>query len=100
MGKPGVRGAGRTTWGVPRRRAPHLEAETVWAVSLCNAPGRQLDRENTEETRRLDDVSRVDLPFPCDFLEMVRPGIQNGTTINGQPGDPWPLSPKSDSERW
>jgi len=24
------------------------------AVSFCNAPDRQLDRENTEETRRLE----------------------------------------------
>ena len=53
-----------------------------------------------EDTQRLDELSRVELPFPCDFLELVRPGIQNGTTINGQPSDPWHLSPKSDSERW
>jgi hypothetical protein len=30
----------------------------------------------------------------------VRPGIQNGTTVNGQPSDPWHLSPKTDAERW
>jgi diketogulonate reductase-like aldo/keto reductase len=53
-----------------------------------------------DDTRRLDEVSRVELPFPCDFLELVRPGIQNGTTVNGQPSDPWHLSPKTDAERW
>jgi aryl-alcohol dehydrogenase-like predicted oxidoreductase len=53
-----------------------------------------------DDTRRLDELSRVELPFPCDFLEFVRTGIQNGTTINGQPSDPWPLSPKSDAERF
>ena len=53
-----------------------------------------------DDTRRLDELSRVELPFPCDFLEFVSTGIQNGTTINGQPSDPWPLSPKSDAERF
>ena len=52
------------------------------------------------DTSRLDELSRVELPFPCDFLEMVRPGIQNGTTINGQPSDPWHLSPKNDADRF
>jgi hypothetical protein len=31
---------------------------------------------------------------------MVRAAIHNGTTINGQRGEPWPLAPTSDDDRW
>ena len=53
-----------------------------------------------EESSKLDALSKPELPFPCEFLEFVRTGIQNGTTINGQRSDAWPLSPKDASERW
>ena len=53
-----------------------------------------------EETARLDALTKPELPFPCEFLDFVRTGIQNGTTVNGQRSDPWPMSPKSDAERW
>jgi aryl-alcohol dehydrogenase-like predicted oxidoreductase len=53
-----------------------------------------------EESAKLDALTVPELPFPCEFLEFVRTGIQNGTTINGQRSDAWPLSPKSDAERW
>ena len=53
-----------------------------------------------EETAQLDALTKPELPFPCEFLDFVRTGIQNGTTVNGQRSDPWPMSPKSDAERW
>jgi hypothetical protein len=53
-----------------------------------------------DETRQLDALTHPELPFPCEFLDFVRTGIQNGTTINGQRSDPWPMSPKDDSERF
>lgn len=53
-----------------------------------------------EQTKRLDELSRPALPFPCEFLEFIAPAIQNGATVNGQPSQPWPLSPKTDAERW
>jgi aryl-alcohol dehydrogenase-like predicted oxidoreductase len=60
-----------------------------------------LNVELTEEqVTRLNERSSVDLPFPCEFIEQVRHAIQNGATINGVPSDVWPLSPKTDEERW
>jgi aryl-alcohol dehydrogenase-like predicted oxidoreductase len=61
------------------------------------AMGVQLD---AEDVALLDGLSRPELPFPCEFLDFVRTGIQNGTTVNGVPSDPWPMSPRSDAERW
>jgi aryl-alcohol dehydrogenase-like predicted oxidoreductase len=57
-------------------------------------------RLTAEDHRRLDDASRVERPFPWDFLDFVRSGIQNGTTINGVPSEPWHLTPRSDDERF
>lgn len=52
------------------------------------------------ETQQLDALTKPELPFPAEFLEFIRHGVQNGTTVNGVPSDPWPLGPKTDSERW
>jgi aryl-alcohol dehydrogenase-like predicted oxidoreductase len=38
--------------------------------------------------------------FPQNFLERIAPAIQNGTTINEQPSEPWGLGPADDSERY
>lgn len=60
-----------------------------------------LDVELTADQRqRLDTASTPSLGFPHTFVSMVAPGIQNGTTINGVPSEPWPLGPQSDDERW
>ena len=48
----------------------------------------------------LDELSLPQLDFPHDFLQFVRAGIQNGTTVNGVRADEWAMSPKNDSERW
>ncbi len=53
-----------------------------------------------EDSNRLDEVSAVPRAFPWDFIDMVRAGIQNGTTVNGFTTEPWALGPKSDAERW
>jgi len=53
-----------------------------------------------EETTRLDELSMPVLPFPCEFLDMIRPAIQGGTTINGAASSAWALSPKTAAERW
>jgi aryl-alcohol dehydrogenase-like predicted oxidoreductase len=53
-----------------------------------------------DDHRRLDEASRVERPFPWDFLDFVRAGIQNGSTINGVKSDLWHLTPKSDDERF
>lgn len=55
---------------------------------------------SVQEIAELDALTKPELPFPCDFLEFVRSGIHNGTTINGIHGDSWPLAPQSASERW
>ena len=52
-----------------------------------------------DDHRRLDEASKVERPFPWDFLYFVRAGIQNGTTINGVKSDLWHLTPRSDDER-
>ena len=50
---------------------------------------------------RLDALSTPTLSFPRDFLESVSVAIQNGTTVNGVPSDPWINgTPQSDDERW
>lgn len=48
----------------------------------------------------LDELSQPALNFPHDFLIGVRTGIQNGTTVNGESTDRWPLGPQTDDERW
>ena len=57
-------------------------------------------RLTDEDRRRLDDASKVERPFPWDFLDFVRAGIQNGSTINGVKSDLWHLTPKGDDERF
>ena len=44
-----------------------------------------------EQQTRLDEVSKVDRPFPHDFLDRVRTVIQHGATVNGHKTDRWDL---------
>lgn len=55
---------------------------------------------NAEERAQLDALTVPELPFPCEFLDIVRDGIQNGATINGVRSNAWPMSPQSDAERY
>ncbi len=53
-----------------------------------------------EQRARLESKCTYDKHFPHNFLDKITPAIQNGTTINGKPSEPWGLSPKNDSERY
>lgn len=53
-----------------------------------------------DQMSRLDEASAPTLDFPHDFLEFVKSGIQNGTTVNGVETEPWKMSPETDGERW
>lgn len=53
-----------------------------------------------EHLQALDEVSRPTLSFPHEFLKYTVNNVQGGTTINGRPSEVWPLSPKSDAERF
>lgn len=52
-----------------------------------------------EHMAKLDELTRPTFHFPFDFLSRVRPVLQGGTTINGEPSEPWPLAPKNDTDR-
>lgn len=52
------------------------------------------------ETADLDALTTPNLPFPAEFLTFIRDGLQNGTTINGVPSRPWPMSPAPGEKRW
>jgi len=49
---------------------------------------------------KLDEVSAPSLNFPHSFLQRIPAAVYGGTTINGVPSEEWPLSPKTDGERW
>lgn len=48
----------------------------------------------------LNKASEVPLPFPHDFINMVKTNIHGGTSINGVKRDYWELSPKGDLDRY
>lgn len=52
------------------------------------------------QIEKLDALTKPQLPFPADFLANSRAFYFGGTTINGQSAPVWPLSPKSDGERY
>lgn len=53
-----------------------------------------------EMTQKLNGLSEPTLNFPARFLEYVPQISQGGTTVNGIPSEPWPMSPATDSERY
>ncbi len=60
-----------------------------------------LDFTLSEEQRaKIEAACPFDQHFPHNFLSKIAPAIQNGTTINNQPSEPWGLGPKDDSERY
>lgn len=52
-----------------------------------------------EHLARLDEVSRVPLAFPHEFLKNTVHIAQGGTTVNGTPSTVWPLAPQRPNER-
>ena len=60
-----------------------------------------LDAELSDDhVRRLDEASHVEPIFPQSFLPFVKNNTYGGTTINGEPSEPWYLAPQNDEERW
>ena len=55
---------------------------------------------SAEQRARLEEKCTYDKHFPHNFLDRITPAIQNGTTINGQPSEIWPLSPETDDDRY
>lgn len=49
---------------------------------------------------KLNELTEPTLNFPAKFLSYMLPVRQGGLTINGVTADPWPMAPKSDSERF
>jgi aryl-alcohol dehydrogenase-like predicted oxidoreductase len=49
---------------------------------------------------RLDRLSEPTLGFPAGMLKGVGTYTQGGATVNGEPAEAWPLSPRSDAERY
>ena len=52
------------------------------------------------QVTKLDEASAPAPIFPHGFLANTKHTMQGGTTVNGVASEPWPLAPKSDSERW
>jgi len=85
IARPGV-----TSTIIGARKLEHLDANLA-----------ALDVELTEgQIAKLDELSKPNLNFPHDFLDGVKAAIQNGTTVNGDTRDPWPLSPEGDKDRY
>ena len=66
----------------------------------CDANLAALELTLTDEhVATLDEVSAQLQPFPHDFLANVQAVIQNGTTVNGEHREIWPMAPQNDAER-
>jgi aryl-alcohol dehydrogenase-like predicted oxidoreductase len=53
-----------------------------------------------KHVERLDALSKPKLDFPADFIANGAAFFHGGTTINGRTAAPWPMSPKTDGERY
>jgi aryl-alcohol dehydrogenase-like predicted oxidoreductase len=54
---------------------------------------------DADQLAKLDEASKITLPFPHEFLKYTVDNVQGGTTVNGRPSKVWALSPQKDSER-
>ncbi|HTL98386.1 MAG TPA: aldo/keto reductase [Holophagaceae bacterium] len=82
----------------PGVASPILGARTM---SQLEANIRALDVALTPaQAARLDEASAPAPVFPYGFLPNTKHVMQGGTSVNGLASDPWPLAPRSDSERW
>ena len=48
----------------------------------------------------LDRVSTPTLSFPMPFLQMATTIMHAGATVDGEPSEAWPMSPRNDEERY
>ncbi len=85
QGRPGV-----TSTIIGARRVDQL-IDNLGALDVVLTDAQRLT---------LDALTTPELPFPHEFLELVRTAIQNDTTIDGVTCGPWHLSPKDDGDRW
>ncbi|HEX4341168.1 MAG TPA: aldo/keto reductase [Polyangiaceae bacterium] len=84
-GRPGV-----TSTIIGARTLHHLE-DNLAALDVALTPAH---------LEKLDALSRPSLNFPANFIANGAAFIHGGTTINGRSVEPWPMSPKSDQERY
>ena len=60
-----------------------------------------LDLElSVEQTARLDEVSKPELPFPHEFLRNVVHVHQGGVQVDGTPSNRAEFLPRTDADRW
>jgi aryl-alcohol dehydrogenase-like predicted oxidoreductase len=53
-----------------------------------------------EQIASLDKLSEPTLSFPATFLKAANGFMHAGATVNGEPSAAWPLTPKTDAERY
>jgi aryl-alcohol dehydrogenase-like predicted oxidoreductase len=55
---------------------------------------------SAEQVDALDRVSEPALHFPAAFLKNANTIMHAGATVNGEPSQVWPMTPKNDAERY
>jgi aryl-alcohol dehydrogenase-like predicted oxidoreductase len=85
QGRPGV-----ASTIIGTRRLDQLE-QNLAALDVTLAAG---------EVASLDKLSQPTLNFPANFLKAAGMFMHAGATVNGEKSIVWPLSPKTDAERY
>jgi aryl-alcohol dehydrogenase-like predicted oxidoreductase len=85
QGRPGV-----ASTIIGARTLKQLE-DNLAALDVALAP---------EEVAALDNVSTPTLNFPAGFLKLAAGYMHGGARVNGEYGEPWPMAPRSDAERY
>ncbi len=55
---------------------------------------------DAEYIQALDQVSQPTLGFPINFLQAAPMIMHSGATVNQEPSEVWPMSPRTDDERY
>jgi aryl-alcohol dehydrogenase-like predicted oxidoreductase len=85
QGRPGV-----ASTIIGARRLDQLE-QNLSALDIALSPAH---------IASLDALSEPTLNFPATFSKMSGMFAHNGATVNGEPSIMWPMSPKTDAERY
>ena len=75
-----------------------LGARTI--EQLDDILGALAVKHGAEHVKALDEATPPSLPFPADMLGAVPTFAFGGTTVDGQPSQPWPAAPQNDAERF
>jgi len=60
-----------------------------------------LDLElSPDQTSTLDELTKPELPFPLEFLRIAPAVHQAGTTVNGEPSELFPYSPRDQNDHY